>query len=100
LGIESFHDLLEAIHQKCLEYSLSHTSELAKRSIDRLPPATYAEMFSELNHLNDSLSNELQKEAVFRVPPSVRTILSGILGQKLPPRLHLVIVTLSARRKL
>lgn len=42
---------------------------MAECVINRPPPETYAESFSELTHLNDSLSNQLKKEAVFRVPP-------------------------------
>lgn len=67
--VESFRVLLPEIQQRCLEYGLTHTSELAGCVINRPLPATYADIFSELNHLNDSLSNELKKEAVFRVPP-------------------------------
>jgi hypothetical protein len=42
---------------------------MAKRALNRPMPQTYADLFPELDHLNDSLSHELEKEAVFRVPP-------------------------------
>jgi hypothetical protein len=64
-----FHELLEAIQQVCLDYGLTHTSELAKRVISKPIPTTYSEVFSALDHLNDSLSSELQKEAIFRISP-------------------------------
>jgi hypothetical protein len=64
--------LLKAIHQKCLEYGLIDTSDMAKRLLDEAAPETYAEMFVDLNHLNGSLSNQLQKEAVFRVAPELK----------------------------
>lgn len=64
-----FRALLEKIQRRCLEYGLTHTSELAECAINRPLPDTYNEMISELTHLNDSLSNQLKKEAVFRVTP-------------------------------
>jgi hypothetical protein len=61
--------LLKSLHQKCLGHSLSHTAELAKRIIDRgVPLKTYADIMATLNHLNDSLSHELEKDAVVRIP--------------------------------
>lgn len=66
---QKFPVLLEALHQKCSDYGLTHTAEMAKRIIDRPSPQSYADMISTLTHLNDSLSHELEKEAVFRVPP-------------------------------
>jgi hypothetical protein len=67
--VERFRILLPEIQRICLEYGLTHTSELAECAINRPLPQNYTDVFSELNHLNDSLSNELKKEAVFRVPP-------------------------------
>jgi hypothetical protein len=67
--VERFRALLEEIQRRCLDYGLTHTSELAECAINRPPPETYAEILSELTHLNDSLSNQLKKDAVFRVPP-------------------------------
>jgi hypothetical protein len=64
-----FAALLKVIHQKCLEYNMTHTSDMAKRVLDGDAPTTYADMFSHLNHLDGSLIHELNKEAVFRIPP-------------------------------
>jgi hypothetical protein len=66
---QGFRVLLEAIQRECLDHGLTHTSELAGRVIGRPSPETYGQMLSELNHLNDSLSSELEKEAIFRIPP-------------------------------
>lgn len=66
---DRFQSLLEAVHQKCLDFGFTHTSELAKRAMSRAPPKTYAVMDAALTHLNDSLSHELEKEAFFRIPP-------------------------------
>jgi hypothetical protein len=68
-----FQVLLKSLHQKCSDYGFTHTSDLAKRLIDRDPPVSYAVMVSALDHLNDSLSYELEKEAVFRIPPERKT---------------------------
>jgi hypothetical protein len=64
-----FQVLLGAIHQKCLDYGFTHTSELAARIINRDPPKLYADMIPILTHMNDSLSHELEKEVVFRISP-------------------------------
>jgi hypothetical protein len=64
-----FNDLLERITQECPNYGFTHTAELAKRPLARPLPETYGEIFLVLTHLDDSLSNELEKEAVFRIPP-------------------------------
>ena len=69
----AFRALLKSIHQTCLDYGFTHTSDLAQRLIDRDPPKTYDVMVSALDHLNDSLSHELGKEAVFRIPPERKT---------------------------
>src|SRR5450759_1647708 len=66
--VNRFNALLEAVHQRCLEYGLNYTSDMAKRIIDKPALETYADIFPELDHLNGSLSYELEKEAVFRVP--------------------------------
>jgi hypothetical protein len=68
-GDADFLPLIETVQRVCLDHGLTYTSELAKRVISRPAPETYANMFSELNHLNDSLSLELEKESVFRIPP-------------------------------
>src|SRR5450759_1715081 len=67
--VNRFNALLEAVHQRCLEYGLNYTSDMAKRIIDKPALETYADIFPELDHLNGSLSYELEKEAVFRVSP-------------------------------
>jgi hypothetical protein len=51
---------------------LIDTSDMAKRLLDGVAPDTYAGMFTDLNHLNGSLGNQLQKEAVFRVPAELK----------------------------
>jgi hypothetical protein len=71
--VQAFHAFLETIHQRCLEYGFIDTSEMAKRVIIRpqsyAGPETYTEIFSDVNHINGSLGYELEKEAVFRIPP-------------------------------
>lgn len=67
--IKSFRELLDAIHQACENHGLTHTAKLAIRVIARFPPKTYGDIFNELNHLNDSLSGELEDESIFRIPP-------------------------------
>lgn len=67
--IQSFYALLKDIHKKCSEHALTDSSGLAKHLIDGFEPDNYANLFSELNHLNYTLARELEKEAVFRVPP-------------------------------
>jgi hypothetical protein len=70
-----FQALLQAIYQTCLDFDLTGTSEMARRLIERpapeafAEPQNYADVFSDLNHLDGSLSYELGKEAVFRIPP-------------------------------
>jgi hypothetical protein len=68
-----FTALIKEIHQKCLEYGLIDTSDMAKRILDGAAPETYADMFSHLNHLDGSLGNQLNKEAVFRVPSELKS---------------------------
>jgi hypothetical protein len=65
----AFGPLLVKIQRECLAYGLTHTSKLAERVTNRPMPPTYPLLLSEVNHLNDSLSHELEKEAVFRIPP-------------------------------
>jgi hypothetical protein len=47
---------------------VTHTSDLAKRLSGKPSPETYAEMFSTVNILDEVLSNDLEREFVFRVP--------------------------------
>jgi hypothetical protein len=67
--VQRFNTLLAVVHQRCLEYGLTYTSDMAKRIADKPTPNTYADMFATLDHLNDSLSHELQREAIFCIPP-------------------------------
>lgn len=73
--VKNLRDLLGSIHEKCLEFGLPHTSDMAKRILDRPARQPFADkyyfsdMFSDLDHLDGSLGNELSKEAVFRIPP-------------------------------
>lgn len=67
--IRHFNILLESIHQRCSEFGLTSTSDMARLAIDKAREVTYSEMFTELDLLNGSLGYELQNEAVFRVPP-------------------------------
>ena len=64
--VNRFNALLEAVHQRCLEYGLNYTSDMAKRIIDKPALETYADIFPELDHLNGSLSYELEKVACTR----------------------------------
>jgi hypothetical protein len=41
---------------------------LTIRVLNKGTPATYGDIFSEMTHLKDSLSHELEREAVFRIP--------------------------------
>lgn len=66
--LEGFRPLLEAIITKCPDYGCGHSADLAKRVLDRPPPKTYDALVMALDHLNNSLTNELEKEAVFRIP--------------------------------
>ena len=65
---DAFQVLLETLIKGCPDYSFIHTAELAKKALSRSLPKTYADMFSALTYLDDSLSNELEKESVFRIP--------------------------------
>lgn len=76
--------LLEEIARVCPEYGLTHTSDLAVRVSARKPLKTYAELFVVLNDLNDTISNELEKEAIFRIPPERKSYYErdDLFGQK------------------
>ncbi len=64
-----FAALVEDIRRECLANDFTHTAVLAQGVANKLPPKDYSEMFSALGHLNDSLSHELEKEAIVRIPP-------------------------------
>jgi hypothetical protein len=66
---DAFHTLLETIKRECPGFGFSHTSDMANRILIRPRYESYSDMFSDLTHLNDSLSYELEKELVFRIPP-------------------------------
>jgi hypothetical protein len=61
--------MLDVIIEDFPEYGLGHTAELAMILKDRPNPKGYGALFQVLTHLNDSISTELKKEAVFRIPP-------------------------------
>jgi hypothetical protein len=66
---KQFNGLLNAIVRDCPAYGLKHSAELAKRAMARPMPDTYVELTSVLTHLDDSLASELEKQAMFRIPP-------------------------------
>ena len=66
---KAFRTLCISMIQKCPNYGFCHTAELAKRVFSREVPTNYADMFSALAPLDDSLSYELENESVFRIPP-------------------------------
>jgi hypothetical protein len=66
--VARFNTLLDMVQQRCSEFGLNYTSDMAKRIIDKPALETYADIFPELDHLNGSLIYELDREAVFRVP--------------------------------
>jgi hypothetical protein len=69
LAHEHFEALLKAIHDRCLERELIHTAAIAGGLIRKPPPENYGDLYHQLDYLDDSLSNELKREAVFRVAP-------------------------------
>ena len=89
---QSYVVLLKAL-QKCSAYNFYHTAEMAKRIAGRTLCADYNDLYSDLTHLNDTLSHELEKEAVFRIAPEQK---SGMifLGRKWPQRPSLTRVKL------
>lgn len=52
----------------CADFALTHTSELARRANSKPPPKINHQVLSVLDTLNDSLTNELEQEAIFRIP--------------------------------
>jgi hypothetical protein len=63
-----FNDLLATIRKACVEHGLSHTADMAKRAAQR-EATTYDDVYHSLTHLNDSLTSELEREAIFRIAP-------------------------------
>jgi hypothetical protein len=70
---EKFQVLLKEIQRECLSLGLIPPHEMARRLIEKAPPKTYDAVFSGLEHLDGSLNTELEKEAVFRIPPERKT---------------------------
>lgn len=81
---DGFRILLEQIARVCPEYGLTHTSDLAARVSARRPVKTYTELCVVLNDLNDSIITELEKEAIFRIPPERKSYYDRdeLFGQK------------------
>jgi len=81
---DSFRHLLAEIARVCPEYGLTYTAESAKRISARTLPKTYGELFPVLNSLNDTLTAELEKEAIFRIPPERKSYYErdDMFGQK------------------
>jgi hypothetical protein len=65
---EQYKTLLAAIRKACEEHGLSHTAEMAKRAAER-KAKTYDDVHHQLIYLNDSLTSELEREAIVRIPP-------------------------------
>ena len=63
-----YNDLLAAIQKTCEEHGLVYTADMAKRAIQR-KATTYDDVHYSLTHLNDSLTIELEREAIFRIVP-------------------------------
>jgi hypothetical protein len=63
-----YNDLLADIRKACTEHGLSYTAEMAKRAAQR-EATTHDDVYHTLTHLNDSLTNELEREAIFRIVP-------------------------------
>ena len=67
---KSFAPLIEDIQHVCLAHGFTHTAGLAKHVASKPPPEDYGDMFSALDYLNKSLSDELENEAIFSIPPA------------------------------
>src|ERR1700730_9119115 len=63
--------LLSRIQEVCVEHGFSHTADMAKRAAQR-EATTYDDIHYSLTHLNDSLTSELEGEAIFRILPAHR----------------------------
>jgi hypothetical protein len=61
--------LLEKVQRECPPLGLTQTSEVAESIDGRPTPETYRELSIELAHLSDSVGRELEREAIFRIPP-------------------------------
>jgi hypothetical protein len=64
---DDFRQYVEKIQLVCADFGLSHTSGMAQKAASR-PPKVFLEVVSTLNHLDDSLTRELEEETVFRIP--------------------------------
>ena len=65
---QKYKSLVAAIQKACEEHGLSHTAEMAKSPTER-QAETYDDVYYQLIHLNDSLTSELKREAIFQIPP-------------------------------
>jgi len=81
---DHFRTLLEAIMRECPNHGCVHTADLAARILRRPLPKSEVELISALNHLNDSLTGELEKEAIFRIPQERKTYYeqNNLFGEK------------------
>lgn len=66
--IERYRNLLRAMQEACTEHGMEHTAEMVALAAER-KVETYDEMYHALIHLNDSLTTDLRKEAIFRIHP-------------------------------
>ncbi len=65
-----YHDILVMLQRECQNHNFIHASEMVRRAMNvRRAPETSAHLFYELTHLNDSLGAELEREAIFCIPP-------------------------------
>jgi hypothetical protein len=65
---EELSKLLTDIHRECFDHGLIYTAEMAERGLKKPSPERYTDLFSTLNHLDESLISELKKESVFHIP--------------------------------
>jgi hypothetical protein len=65
--------LLGEVHRVCSEYGFEYTADMAKRAIEKGTPQTHNDIFGVLEHLNDSLSYELGREAIVRIPEELKS---------------------------
>jgi hypothetical protein len=66
----NFQALLQDIQRECLALRLTDPQEMAERLIAKAPPEFYSFMFVDLDHLDGSIRNALNKEAVVRISPA------------------------------
>jgi len=69
---KDYNNLLAEIQKACEEHGLSHTAGLARRAAQR-EATTYDDVHYNLISLNDSLTSELEREAIFRIAPEQKS---------------------------